>query len=164
VNNAAVVSTPTPNVAPPGDEIDRAHALVFVPLKLKKTASKSTVAAGGRVQFDLTVTNPTGVSAKHAIVCDQLPRGLVYVSSSPKPKLVDGRICWKIGEIGPHKSRHITVTVRALPGVTGTRVNHATLVGPSLRRRKAKASVRVIPKPTGPTAPTGPTRPTPVTG
>jgi uncharacterized repeat protein (TIGR01451 family) len=138
------VTTQDRNTAPRRDVFAAARTRVMVPLKLTKTASARTVDAGGTVSYRIAVANPTKVTARSAQVCDKLPGGLALVSASVKTRLHNGSLCWTIASIAPHVHRAYTMTVRALPGASGTRVNNVTLSGPAVAVRHAHASVRIL--------------------
>ena len=114
-----------------------------------------SVHAGARAGFVITVTNPMKAVAKRARVCDRLPRGLVFVSSSVKHTLSKGSVCWTIPAIARHAHKQATIIVRALAGGRGKLVNHATLSGPAILGRRAHAAIKVIPRPPKPTPVTG---------
>jgi uncharacterized repeat protein (TIGR01451 family) len=155
VANGVHVTTPDTNSAPPKAVVSHAHTTVRSTLKLTKRALSRTVNAGHRVGFVVNVANPMKTASKSAKVCDRLPRGLVYVSTSVKAKMNRGTVCWTVAPIAAHSHRQATVIVRALPGSHGKLVNHATLSGATVVHRVAHASIKVIPKPPKPTPVTG---------
>lgn len=126
-----------------------------VHLRLTKVANRKVVTVGGLVRYTIRVRNPTAGTAHKVETCDTVPNGLAYVGSSPKAKLVKGKLCWKAKAIGPHKTRTYKVTARALHAGRSL-VNHATTKFAEAKKAlHAKAKVRVrAPK----------VLPTPVTG
>jgi uncharacterized repeat protein (TIGR01451 family) len=116
-----------------------------VQLKLSKVAERSTVAAGGLISYTIRVSNRTGGTARKVSTCDDLPAGLVYVRSNSKAKLSAGRYCWKANAIGPHQTRRYRITVRALPGASGQKLNSASTSGADAKPARANRTVRVLP-------------------
>ncbi len=155
VVNSAHVTTADPNTAPPTSVVSHAHTNVLATLKLTKRAKMRSVHAGELAGFVITVINPMATAAKHARVCDRLPRGLVFASASVKTTMNMGTVCWTIAAIAPHAHVAATIVVRALAGASGTLVNHATLGGRTVAKRAAHAGIKVIPKPPKPTPVTG---------
>ena len=145
VVNHAHVTSQDHNAAPRRDVFAAASTRVMVPLKLTKTASARTVDAGATVSFRVAVANPTNVTARSAQVCDKLPAGLALVSASVRTRLHHGSLCWTIASIAPHGRRTYSMTVRALQGASGNRVNTVTVSGPAVAVRHARASVRILP-------------------
>jgi uncharacterized repeat protein (TIGR01451 family) len=135
----------TPNIDPkPHNNLDGAKTKVKPILRLSKTASVKTVAAGGSLTYHLKVTNPTSVAIKTVKVCDAPPRGLSLISSSPKAKRSQGKQCWTFKSLRAHKSQTITVHARAAGGAHGTLTNHATASGKGATGAKAKRSVKAV--------------------
>jgi uncharacterized repeat protein (TIGR01451 family) len=128
----------------PSNNIKGVSTKIMPVLRLKKTASTRTAAAGQNVTYHIKVTNPTAVAVAEAKVCDQLPSGLLYVSSSPKARLQAGRYCWTIRKLAAGRSKTFALTVNVAPGRGGSEVNHATAAAPGARRATASATVRVI--------------------
>jgi uncharacterized repeat protein (TIGR01451 family) len=126
-----------------------------VHLRLTKVVDRTQVPVGGLVHYTIRVTNPTGGEAHQVETCDTMPDGLAYVSSTPKAKLVKGKLCWKAKALGPLKSLTYKVTARALRAGASL-VNQATTTTPDMKKAlHAKAKVHVH---------AARERPTPVTG
>jgi uncharacterized repeat protein (TIGR01451 family) len=109
-------------------------------LKISKVASVRTVVAGGTVSYRIRVTNASAFGLKSVKVCDDLPSGLVYVSSSPRAKLSSGRYCWTVATLGAKKSKSFTIKAKVLKGANGRKVNVATATAPNARGAKSKAA------------------------
>jgi uncharacterized repeat protein (TIGR01451 family) len=146
--NVATVtsSTPDPNLAN-----NRAHATVTITapplsrLKVRKSASPSSVGPGGRVVFTLTLTVPSNVDAKQVDVCDTLPADLVFVAA-PGATFSKGRACWHLNLAKAHSSTKFTITARvdidAAPGII---VNVAVGTGDNAPATSGRAPVTVTP-------------------
>jgi uncharacterized repeat protein (TIGR01451 family) len=121
-------------------------------LRLRKIASPATVTAGGRLTYELKVTNPNSLPAAHVSVCDFVPLGLAYIGSNPKARLSKGRQCWAINRLPAYRSETITLLARALPGASGSLINHATASARGIKTVRASDMVHVdpIPKPEAP--------------
>jgi uncharacterized repeat protein (TIGR01451 family) len=131
----------------PRNNIDGALVTVKkIPLKLTKAVNHTVAKAGGTFTYTIRISNPTAGVAHHVQVCDRLPSGLTYLSASPKAKLTKGRYCWPtISTLGAHRSHSYRITVRALRGTAGKKVNTATATSPdSARTLKARRTVRVL--------------------
>ncbi|HEY4278999.1 MAG TPA: DUF11 domain-containing protein [Conexibacter sp.] len=131
----------------PRNNIDGALVAVKkIPLRLTKTVNRTVARAGGTFNYTIRVTNPSMGVAHHVQVCDTLPSGLVYVSSSQKVKLAHGRYCWPaIATLGAHRSHSYRMTVRALGGAAGRKTNVATATSPDIARTlTARRTVRII--------------------
>jgi uncharacterized repeat protein (TIGR01451 family) len=149
VNEADVSLHPPAGVVPPVDPQPannkaKATTNVRAALGLDKTADRTSVPAGGAIVYTIRVTNKTAVSVRTPHVCDRLPSGLVYVTSTPKAKHANGRYCWTIASVPAHSSKTLKVTVRALGGISGPRTNVATLTGTGVRTVSDGARVAVL--------------------
>ena len=150
--NVGIVGLPPPppnepELRDPTPRNNRDTARVVVKravLGLKKTVNRRVLRAGQRATFTIRVRNPGKVTLRRVRTCDRLPAGLVFVKATPKAKLTKGRHCWTIKALKPRKTKTYRVTVRALRGTTGKKVNHATATARDARTRRAKRAVRVI--------------------
>lgn len=112
-------------------------------LSLSKSASRSSVRAGTTLPFTLTVRNPSSRTVRNVRVCDDLPAGLVHVSSSPPSRASNGRRCWTVRRLGPRSSRTLRIRTRVLRGANGRLVNRATATAAAAARARAARSIRV---------------------
>lgn len=154
LRNAASVTGDGTDVDP-SDNLDREDVAVKVRLRLTKVANRTTVAAGGRITYTIKVTNLSRTSADDVRVCDTLPSGLVYVSSSPRARLSGGRQCWTISRLGARRSRTFRLTARALSGADGYKANRVTAGGLAAKTASATAGARVLGTRSGPPPVTG---------
>jgi uncharacterized repeat protein (TIGR01451 family) len=130
-----------------------AWVFVIVPargLTLKETVSQPVVKAGHKLTYHLIVSDPTPETIDAVRVCDQVPAGLAYASSSPQAKLSNGSRCWSFDRIAAHDSETITLTATALRGASGNVLNHATARATGIPNVEATRGVRVIPSPKAP--------------
>jgi uncharacterized repeat protein (TIGR01451 family) len=141
-NTASVISeVPDPNDK---NNIAGVSSTVRGKLAIRKTASRAGVRAGGTLRYTIKVTNRGRVAVSSVRVCDRLPSGLAYVSSSPRAGLVRGsRHCWTISRLAAGKSKTFKVTVRAGMGAFGRKVNTATASGRGVKTVRAKRAVTV---------------------
>ena len=130
----------------PRDNIDGAVIAVRrVNLRLTKAVNRTVGRAGERFTYTIRVSNPSRGTARNVRVCDDLPGGLVFVSASPRARLTGGRRCWApIKRLAPGRSRSFRMTVRALRGAGGRRVNTAVMTSPDARTLRARRAVRII--------------------
>jgi uncharacterized repeat protein (TIGR01451 family) len=125
------------------NNLDGASTKVRGVLKITKVASSRTVAAGGTVSYRVKVTNASAFAVGAVRVCDDLPSGLVYVSSAPRARLSSGKHCWTVATLGAHGSRSFTIRAKALKGASGRKVNVATATSPDAKAVRSTAAVQV---------------------
>ncbi|HWI22461.1 MAG TPA: DUF11 domain-containing protein [Baekduia sp.] len=116
-----------------------------VALRVSKVADRSGLRAGELMSYTIGVRNPTNGVARDVEVCDRLPAGLVHVSSQPKAKFAAGRYCWTVRVLSAGASRSFRITVRALRGAFGSKVNRVTVDGGQVLGRTASATIHVSP-------------------
>jgi uncharacterized repeat protein (TIGR01451 family) len=114
-------------------------------LRLSNEVDRARLRADGTATYTLRVRNPSRRAIRNVRVCDQLPAGLVFASSARGARLSDGSYCWSTGRLGAGRSRTYTLTVRALPGASGRRVNRALATSPDARPARARSAVRIQP-------------------
>jgi uncharacterized repeat protein (TIGR01451 family) len=110
-----------------------------------KVADRSTIKAGETVTYTIKVTNPSSARMRSVKVCDRLPAGLVYVSSTPKATLSNGQRCWNSGTLGARKSKRYKLTARATTGTSGSKTNRVTATSPDATTGRTRRTVRVLP-------------------
>jgi uncharacterized repeat protein (TIGR01451 family) len=137
------------------NNINTARTTVTATLRLSKAVAPQVVQAGRRVTYRLTVGNPTGVAIANVTVCDMLPLGLAPVSSSPRGRLSDGRLCWTIERLKAERSEVLEFDATALRGTHGKLTNHATARARGARTAAARSTVDVLPAAPSPTPVTG---------
>jgi uncharacterized repeat protein (TIGR01451 family) len=128
---APVVSTATPSTpvteAPPV-------------LSLRKKASATTVAAGGKVKYQLVVTS-TGGTAHGVVVCDKLPAHMTYASLG-NATMQNGKACWTVGDLTGSLTLSLTAKVDA-DAPAGSLTNNATATSDNAGNAKAHATINV---------------------
>lgn len=145
VNTGSVTSSTTD--PRPGNNISRARTNVVAPapkLRLRKTASPTTLAAGKSITYRITVST-SGAPARNLRVCDALPLGLTFMRATPAAGLSNGRECWTIRTLRAGRSRTLLLYARALSGTRGTLINRATARAAGSKTAHAEAKVTVTP-------------------
>jgi uncharacterized repeat protein (TIGR01451 family) len=144
--NSAVVAAPPPSVDPPANDTGKVTVRVVKPtLRLTKTANRASVRAGETATYTIRVTNPSKRSVRNVRVCDRLPSGLVYIFSKSKAKLTKSGYCWTAKTLGAGRTQTYRITVRALPGTSGRKVNRATAASTAIASTaRATRTVRVL--------------------
>jgi uncharacterized repeat protein (TIGR01451 family) len=139
------VTTSVPPVTPP---VHTATKTSTPPSKttvsLKKHADASTVKAGGIVSFTIIYKNTGKASAKHVVICDDLPNQMSFVSASGAT-FKNGKACWKRTFV--HKGATLTfrVVARVNANAGGAKiVNVATATASNAKPATAKAPVRAL--------------------
>lgn len=142
INQAVIGAAEDSN---PDNNRDRVPVVVGkTTLGLTKAVNRTVLQAGQTATYTIRVTNPTRVALRNVRTCDDLPSGLSFVSASPNGRMIRGRYCWTERILGPRASKTYRVTVRALNGSLGTRVNRAVATSPDATTRRATRAVRVI--------------------
>jgi uncharacterized repeat protein (TIGR01451 family) len=113
-------------------------------LRLTKNVDRSSPRAGETATYTIRVTNPSKRSVRNVRVCDRLPSGLVYVSSQSEAKLTTSGYCWTAKRLWAGRSQTYRITVRALPGTSGRKVNQATASSSAATTARATRTVRVL--------------------
>jgi uncharacterized repeat protein (TIGR01451 family) len=114
-------------------------------LALSVTASRARLRADQSATLTIHVRNPSGRAVARVRVCNRLPSGLVYVSSSPPARLTKDGYCWTLERLGARASRTVRVGVRALAGANGRKLNRASATAAGARAATAAAAIRVLP-------------------
>ncbi len=112
-------------------------------LRLSKFADKFSVRAGGRVSYTLRVSNPSPVAVQRVRVCDPIPSGLAFVSSTPRATRSGGRYCWDLQTIAAGAAKSIRLRTSVLRGTRGIRRNTATLSGRGISSKTASDRISV---------------------
>jgi uncharacterized repeat protein (TIGR01451 family) len=115
-NETAPTSTGTVDVT-----VDSAPSLGIV-----KSASRTTVDAGGQVSYTLDFANVGTDTATGVIVEDHLPTDVNFVSATSGGVFSNGVVDWNIGDIPAGDSGSISLTVRAKSPLANGTVLHNT--------------------------------------
>ena len=76
----------------------------------KHVLNGSTFREGESVRFELGWSNTSDAALRNAVLTDSLPEGLSFVSASPAPDRVDGRVLqWSLGSLEPGEAGSITL-------------------------------------------------------
>lgn len=127
--NVAEVRTTTPE--PTTHEPNRDDAAVVVGPVADLGVEKSgpaTVAAGGRITWDLTVTNHGDDPATGVVLTDTLPQGVEFVSASPGCTLSDRTVSCDIGPLAVGERQTRQITANAPIAVASTTLVNAVVV------------------------------------
>ncbi len=90
---------------------------------LTKTGPAQVNQAANAV-YTITATNTGGSTLTNAVVTDQIPTGMSYVSSVPAASVVGNTATWSLGTLTAGQQRTLTLTLRGV--TTGTWTNSAT--------------------------------------
>jgi uncharacterized repeat protein (TIGR01451 family) len=135
-----------PAAPPPAGQDEADVIAVAGPIvRLRKTASVSTVSTGGHVTFSLTATAHGRGVAHGIVVCDDVPAGFAVVNAHGG-RHIRSHWCWTIAGLAGGHSRTLTLDVRALAtSQPKTLVNEALLDFADRPQQRATAAVRVLP-------------------
>jgi uncharacterized repeat protein (TIGR01451 family) len=126
----------TPPVIPAG--------LPRTTVTLAKHASSPTVKAGGNVLFTIKWKNTGKATAKHVVICDDLPNQLTFVTAKGAT-FKNGKACWTRKSV----AKGATLTFRVVARVDASAgneklVNVATATASNAKPATAKAPVRAL--------------------
>jgi uncharacterized repeat protein (TIGR01451 family) len=143
--NTAIIAAPAPAVDPAANNTGEATVRVVKPtLQLTKTADRGSVRAGQAATYTIRVRNPSKRSVRNVRVCDRLPSGLVYVSSKTTARLTKSGYCWTTKRLWAGRSKTYRITLRALTGASGRKVNRATAGSSAANTARATRTIRVL--------------------
>lgn len=138
--NTATVTTTTPEPQGGGDPNSDDATVVVGPvadLGVVKDGP-ATVAAGGQLTWNVTVTNHGGDAATGVVLTDTLPSGVTFAGASEGCTQAGGTVTCAIGAlaVGESATRQITVTVPTALG-SATIVNTAVVDGDQIDENPA---------------------------
>lgn len=118
--------------------------LTFAALELaKELVGADSVIVGREARYRLRYANRSATPARNVVLVDSLPETLEYVSASPAPSAVQGRvITWQLGALDANASGTVSLVTRALRpnGAGGEVVNRAVVLGGNAAAAAASAS------------------------
>jgi uncharacterized repeat protein (TIGR01451 family) len=89
------------------------------------TASGTEKAFGGRsLSYDITVKNTGDGMARDALLEDEIPAGLGFLSATPGGRLFGGKVQWSLGDLAPGGTATVNLKLKA--DNLGTFVNRAS--------------------------------------
>jgi uncharacterized repeat protein (TIGR01451 family) len=144
--DAAKVVPPSGSSDDPANNASAATVKIVKPtLALTQALSRRTLRAGQTATYALRVRNPSKRAVHNVRVCDDLPSGLVYASSTPQAKLSNGKYCWTAKTLAAGKSTTYRLTIRALSGASGRKTNRASVSSSRVNANTATVAIRVLP-------------------
>jgi uncharacterized repeat protein (TIGR01451 family) len=72
----------------------------------------ATAAPGQDLQYQMTVTNPSGAAVHHVLVRNPLPANATFVSATPEPTAREPELLWRLGTLEGGATREITLVLR----------------------------------------------------
>ena len=120
---------------------------------VEKTADSPTVTAGGREGYRITVHNRGRLPARDLRACDQIPRGMTFISADRKLLRLGRRRCLVIPLLRPGQrvSVHLVLQLNA-NAAPGTLVNEAVVTPPPLTSPPPAGEPGTPPSPGAPPA------------
>jgi len=111
-----------------------------------KTAMKKQTRDGGRITFQIEVSNQTNQPAFNVKVCDLLPGGTTVINSKKGREMAGGKLCWTIDYLPGGASREAWVTLRVDKFISIDELtNVATVAAGNVEGvKQAKAKVDLI--------------------
>lgn len=124
-------------------------------LRVRKSADRTRVRAGGLVRYRIRVRNVGAAAARRVRVCDRPPAGLVLVRFAGA-KLRNGQACWTLSELAAGSARTVRIVARTTNTPRAQRVTNRVVVSArNARTRHDRAPIRVLPATTRPGGVTG---------
>jgi uncharacterized repeat protein (TIGR01451 family) len=80
---------------------------------------------GRPINYEITVTNKSDVSAKNTVIEDTIPDGVDSVKATAGAKLSGSKLVWEIGNLAPEASKKVVVSYT--PNSAGTLMSSATV-------------------------------------
>ena len=79
----------------------------------KRVMNGTTFREGENARFELGWSNTSDAALRAAVLTDSLPEGLSFVSASPAPDRIEGRVIeWSLGSLDPGEAGTITLVAR----------------------------------------------------
>ncbi len=85
-----------------------------VNIKVVKSANVSSIAIGDKVRFDIVVTNEGPSDATNVVVVDDMPSGLMFISSSFDCTQDGNKLIWKVSKLNAGEKLTIEVDAQAI--------------------------------------------------
>jgi uncharacterized repeat protein (TIGR01451 family) len=143
--DAAKVVAPSGGVDDPANNASAATVKVAkATLRLTQTIDRTTIRAGRTATYSIRVRNPSKRSVRNVRVCDRLPSGMVYVSSTPAAKLTKSGYCWTTKALWAGRSTTYRIIVRALGGASGRKANRVTASSAMANTDRATRTIHVL--------------------
>ncbi len=104
--------------------------------------------AGFSFTYHLLISNTGSLTAAAVVVTDHLPAGLTLVAQTSPFTFThpsSRTLVWEVGDLPAGDARHITLTVRTAPDLTGTVVNVATATEQAGRTETASWTTSMLP-------------------
>ena len=111
--------TPSNGPGPPGCDVP-----------VEKEADESTVRAGGRVGYQITVRNRGRLAARKLRACDRIPRQMTFVSADRKLLRIGRRRCLAIPRLQPGQRVSFHLVLQVNPNAPQGRVTNTGDVTP----------------------------------
>ncbi len=137
INNACVdAKEVNPNVADAKDDCDDATVTVTPPTKnpaisIEKKVSKKEVAVGETFAYTLVVKNTGDVNLKNAVVSDNAPTGVQFISTD-RGSVVGNKLAYTIPSLAVNQSATITIQAKVTVYKEGSIVNTACVNTPEV--------------------------------
>ncbi|WP_339870323.1 isopeptide-forming domain-containing fimbrial protein, partial [uncultured Algoriphagus sp.] len=129
ISNVAIVSSPDDPDSPKESDPEVVTIEKDVDLEITKTASASTVLAGGEFSYTISVTNTGQSDATDLTITDALPVGLSFISADNGGVNNAGTISWTIPTLAAGASIDLTITVMVNADVAaGTQISNVAIV------------------------------------
>lgn len=137
-------NVPTAPTAPTTTITSPATVTKLSTLRLTKTSARSSYAPGQTITYRIKVSNPSSTAVRNVRVCDTVPRGLVFVSASPKAQLRNGQHCWTVKSLGAKKSASFRLVARVSGDAPSRVTNRVTASSADVSKTAvAKRTVRI---------------------
>jgi uncharacterized repeat protein (TIGR01451 family) len=91
---------------------------------VSKSASSSTVWAGERLTYTVSISHTSALSATGVVITDRLPSGTSFAWASHGGSLSGAEVRWELGSITPTQQTQVQFAVQVQPVVSGTAITN----------------------------------------
>lgn len=133
-------TTPKPVVpaTPPAGATPRTPSQTAPRFGLTKRGP-ATARAGARARYTITLVNRGATTLRELTLTDRLPQGMSLTGIPAGSRLRGGSLVWSFSPLRAGASRTVRVHVRIDADIAGRRCNTATVAGPGITSRTARA-------------------------
>lgn len=113
-------------------------------IELEVQAPSGAVRPTAVLPVEVTVTDGGDKPLLEVTVCNSLPPSLKRLKA-PGASVDGARACWRLGKLGPGKSRHLRTTALVGDGAAGVLRSTTTVAAGNAKSRRAVTRIRVAP-------------------
>lgn len=130
---------------PPPETLDDPPPVPVARLTIDKNSRTSEARRGDLARWNIITRNPGETAATNVVTCDILPRNARLVWATGRPKVRDGRVCFRTAErLDGGDIKRYRITVRVKRATRSSRVvNRATAKGDNTDLVRTRSQLRL---------------------